>query len=189
MRACSLAGTISPPVRTAIEELRTATGRPVATTEVLSSYFTDADVRQLGDLIFPTAHPYFADITEPEEAAHWTEQQYQELRQLLAEDSRVAVFKEVGLPSAGADGLSEANQADYYVRLATGDALFFYFEAFDQPWKNNLPVDAPLGVFQSDRSPKLVARSVCGRQSTYLPAISRFLGTVYGGKLSQSVAC
>ena len=154
-------------VRTAIAELRLATGRPVATTEVLSSYFTDADVRQLGDWIFPNAHPYFANITDPEEAAKWTEQEYQQLREFLQDDDRVVAFKEVGLPSAGAPELSEANQASYYERSAKGDTLFFYFESFDQPWKNNLPVSRT-GAYSTvtalpSRSP---ARFVAGRPST-----------------------
>jgi hypothetical protein len=35
---------------------------------------------------------------------------------------------------------------------------FVYFEAFDQPWKTHLPIEPHWGIFNSDRSPKVLGK-------------------------------
>lgn len=158
-------------LKTAMDNLRATTGKPVATTEVLNSYYSDAQVRELGDWAFPNVHPYWNGVKDPQQAVVWTQQQFDDLNALYGESSKIVVFKEVGLPTAGDPELSEEGQAEYYKLLRSTDVKFFYFEAFDQPWKTSKPVEAYWGLFRSDRSPKPVVNYVCGKTSFYLPLL------------------
>ena len=38
--------------------------------------------------------------------------------------------------------------------MTSDKAMFSYFEAFDQPWKNTMPVEPYWGLFDKDRQPK-----------------------------------
>jgi exo-beta-1,3-glucanase (GH17 family) len=158
-------------LKNAMDNLRATTGKPVATAEVLNSYYSDAQVRELGDWIFPTVHPYWNGMKSPQQAVTWTQQQFADLNALYGESSKIVVFKEVGLPTAGDPELSEEGQAEYYKLLGSTDVKFFYFEAFDQPWKTGQPVEPHWGLFRSDRSPKPVVNYVCGRTALYLPLL------------------
>lgn len=158
-------------LRIAMDDLRATTGKPVATTEVLNSYYSDAQVRELGDWAFPNVHPYWNGVKDPQQAVVWTQQQFDDLNALYGESSKIVVFKEVGLPTAGDPELSEEGQAEYYKLLRRTDVKFFYFEAFDQPWKTSQPVEPYWGLFHSDRSPKPVVNYVCGKTSLYLPLL------------------
>ena len=160
-------------LKTAMDNLRAATGKPVATTEVLNSYYSDAQVRELGDWAFPNVHPYWNGMKSPQQAVMWTQQQFADLNALYEESPKIVVFKEVGLPTAGDPELSEEGQAEYYKLLRSTDVKFFYFEAFDQPWKTSQPVEPYWGLFHSDRSSKPVVNYVCGKTSLYLPLLSK----------------
>ena len=144
-----------------MDDIRAATQKPVATTEVLESYYSDANLRELGDWVFPTAHPYWNGAKAPQPAVTWTQQQFLALSGLYTGTNRLVVFKEVGLPTAGDPQVSEAGQAEYYRLLRKTNVKFFYFEAFDQPWKVSQPVEPYWGLFKSDRSPKPVVNNVC----------------------------
>lgn len=138
-----------------VQQLRDSTHKPVSTSEQIEKY-SDEQLLQLGDWIFPNAHPYFHDRLDPDAAVRWTQGEYQ---QLVARTNRFVIFKEVGLPTAGdPEGkLSETSQEQYYVELEKASIHFVYFEAFDAPWKNELPVEPHWGLFKSDRAPKLLA--------------------------------
>ena len=159
-------------LKTAVEDLKADTNKPVTTTEVSSLYFSDGALRNLGDWAFPTVHPYWNGIKEPVAAAAWTDRQFQELSQLYAGTDKPVAFKEVGLPTAGDPATGEAAQAEYYQILAKTNLPFFYFEAFDQPWKNERPVEPYWGIFRSDRTPKPVVLNACLRKTAYLPMLS-----------------
>ena len=139
----------------AVMELRRKTCLPVTTTEVLSLYYTGEELLRLGDWVFPNAHPYWQGITDPMEAVIWTQDTFDSLK-AKAGDLPV-VLKEVGLPTAGAPKLSEYQQAEYYARLRESRVDFVYFESFDQPWKAEEGVGPHWGLFQADRSPKVVS--------------------------------
>lgn len=143
-------------LKKAMDLLRTRTNKPVTTTEPSTTY-TD-EWKNLGDWIFPNVHPYWSGIKNPNNAARWTKQQYDDFS---AGTTRVIVLKEVGLPTAGEIGMSEENQNRYYNALDSmmnsDKVMFSYFEAFDQPWKNNLPVEPHWGLFDKDRQPKEAA--------------------------------
>jgi len=141
-----------------LESLREATKKPATTTEALSEY--DVNLLELGDWVFPNCHPYWQGITNPENAASWTLQQYDDLS---GKTSKIVVLKEVGLPSEGNIGLSEENQNNYYRLLEDlmedkSNVSFAYFEAFDQEWKNWAEVEPHWGLFDKDRNEKDVSQ-------------------------------
>jgi len=144
----------------AVNRLRQATGKPVTTTEEAGDY-DDPSLAKMGDWMFPNVHPYFAGHTDPVSGAAWTAAMYEELKPIAA--GRPLLFKEVGLPTAGALEISEEGQAEYYRLLQDTPVRFVYFEAFDQPSKNSLPIEPYWGLFRNDRSPKPVVAHVCGR--------------------------
>lgn len=141
-------------LQSAMNWLRTAAGRPVTTSEQVDDYLLDSSLLALGDWVFPNAHPYWHGYTEPTSAVEWTRQQYAVLTN--SAKGGFVFFKEVGLPSEGAAGLSEDAQAEYYRLLASTEVKFAYFEAFDQPWKTWASVEPHWGLFRSDRTPKKV---------------------------------
>jgi exo-beta-1,3-glucanase (GH17 family) len=163
----------------AMDALRRQTCRPVATTEVLQAYYPGSALLYLGDWIFPNAHPYWAGQTEPLWAVHWTSAQFERLRSLT---NKPLAFKEVGLPTAGAPALSEARQAEFFGLLQQAGVRFVYFEGYDAPWKNEMPVEPHWGVFNNDRSPKQAAGIVCGQRIT--PTLGP-LPTVAPGELVE----
>lgn len=114
---------------------------------------------QVGDWVCPNAHAYFQNITDPQLAVRWTVERYQEI---ASKTSKPVLFKEVGLPTAGNAKLSEQKQAEYYRLLQQTDVRFVYFEAYDQPWKDHLPIEPHWGLFRSssDRSPKPVIQYI-----------------------------
>lgn len=140
----------------AIESLRKSTGKAVTTTEEIDDY-GDEELLDIGDWIFPNAHPYFHGQLEPQAAIDWTIGSFQKL---IRRSKRFVMFKEVGLPTSGdPEGkLSETTQQQYYTGLAQTAVHFVYFEAFDQPWKTHLPIERHWGLFTSNRIPKLFAK-------------------------------
>jgi exo-beta-1,3-glucanase (GH17 family) len=116
----------------------------------------------LGDWIFPNVHPYFHGELDPAKAIHWTEKAYSGL---TSRTTKFVLFKEVGLPTKGElrENLSEDKQAEYYLGLAKTKVRFVYFEAFDLPWKDHLPVEPHWGIFHSDRSAKVLGRRLLDR--------------------------
>ena len=152
--------------------LRTATGKPVTTTEEIGRY--TGDLMKLGDWLFPNCHPYWHNITSPEEAAQWTHQQY---HAILGKSDRVVLLKEIGLPSGGQTELNENVQNTYYRRIedlmdSENKEAYIYFEAFDQPWKDYADVEPNWGLFKSDRSEKEVVKPQL--LFTYVPPYGSF---------------
>ena len=142
-----------------IQKLREATGKPVTTTEEVDDYY-DEELLQLGDWIFPNADSYFHHQVNPDSALRWTKGVYDDLKNRT---NRFVWLKEVGLPTAGDEKLSEESQKQYFVELAKTDVKFVYFEAFDQPWRTSLPIEAHWGIFNSDRTPKLLGLHLMGK--------------------------
>jgi len=143
-----------------MQSLRTRTGKPVTTAEQYGDY-SDERLLRLGDWMFPTVHPYFYHVREPLAAVKWTKAAYDDLKK---RSGRFVLLKEVGLPTAGDEEgkMSEAAQEKYYTELAKTDVKFVYFEGFDQPWKTHLPIEPHWGIFNADRTPKLLAARLLG---------------------------
>ena len=144
-----------------IQDLRETTGKPVTTAEQIEDY-DNPELLRLGDWVFPTVHPYFHRQLDPGNAVRWTANAYARLK---GKSDRFVLFKEVGLPTAGdpKENLTETNQDTYYAELAKTPVRFVYFEAFDLPWKNHLPVEPHWGLFRSDRSPKALGQRLIGK--------------------------
>ena len=143
----------------AITDLRTRTGKPVATAEDVDTYGYRPGLLSVGDWLFPIAHPYWHAIEEPQRAIQWEQDQYDAF---LEKTNRFVFFEEGGLPTAGANGLSESNQDLFYSGLAKTEVRFAYFEAFDQPSKINSSVEPHWGIFHSNLKPKLLGWDLMG---------------------------
>ncbi len=143
----------------AIASLRARTGKPVSTSEDIEMYYRWPQLLSVGDWLFPIAHPYWHFTKYAADAIQWEQDQYAALQ---ARTSHYILFKEVGLPTAGAAGLSEANQDAYYRGLAKTEVRFAYFEGFDQPSKSSAAVEPHWGIFNSDLTPKLLAWNMMG---------------------------
>lgn len=150
-------------LRSSMNALRQATGKPVATTEQLNDY-GDSALLNLGDWVFPNVHPFYQGLTDPQEAVQWTKQAYDDLRR---RSGRAVLLKEVGLPSGGDSRglLTATSQAEYYRQLNGTGVKFVYFESFDQSWKQGSMVEHFWGLFHSDRTPKQVTQYLCAAPS------------------------
>jgi len=145
-------------LKTSISGIKNSTGKPVTTSEEVDDYL-DQRLIDIGDWVFPNAHPYFHSRIKPKEAVEWTKGAFNSIKQRT---SKPVLFKEVGLPTQGDQSkkqdklLSEKGQDEYYQLLAKSEVKFVYFEAFDQPWKTHLPVEPHWGIFDQSRNPKLL---------------------------------
>jgi exo-beta-1,3-glucanase (GH17 family) len=156
-----------------IQKLREATGKPVTTTEEIDNYYDD-DLLQLGDWLFPNAHPYYHNQIKADAAVRWTKGVYNDLK---GRTDRFILLKEVGLPTAGDSHgkLSEESQKQYYIELARTDVNFVYFEAFDQPLRTSLPIESHWGIFNADRTPKLMGWQLLGKEPSPLDPLDTAL--------------
>jgi exo-beta-1,3-glucanase (GH17 family) len=140
----------------AIERVRRATGRPVTTRETLKAYADYPSLLRLGDWIFPTIHPWYAEQRGSQEACGWTIFAYHDLAE-RAPAGRPTVIAETGLPTEGAPSASEHYQRAFFLCVESRQVAFAHFEAFDQPWKRDDAVAPHWGLFRADGTPKLWA--------------------------------
>jgi exo-beta-1,3-glucanase (GH17 family) len=143
----------------AISDLRFSAGKPVTTSEEIDDYYVHTELLFVGDWFFPIAHPYWHSTKYPQEAVKWETTRYKDM---VENTDRFVFFKEVGLPTSGAYGLSETNHDLYYRELAKTNVRFVYFEGFDQPSKTNSSVEPFWGIFNSTRKPKLLGWNLMG---------------------------
>ena len=163
-------------------DLRATTGKPVATSEDVDTYYRRPELLKVGDWVFAIAHPYWHWTKNPLAAVPWEMDQYAALGQRT---DRFIFFKEVGLPSDGAKGLSEVNQDFYYRELARTDVRFAYFEGFDQPSKDYTSVEPHWGLFRADLSPKLAAWRLMGVRQFTTQSADPLLGRDRNGQVYQ----
>lgn len=149
-------------LKEAISLIKKATRKPATTTEQVSDYYND-EVLNTGDWVFPNIHPFLAEVKEPEKAAKWIEKHYQNIKKHCSKD-RVVIFKEAGYPTAGAHYANANNQKIFFAALEKTNVTFVYFEAFDQPWKKDPPVEPYWGLFTQKRKPKKFISSIAAQQ-------------------------
>jgi hypothetical protein len=113
----------------------------------------------VGDWLFPIAHPYWHSTKYSLDAVRWQTTRYNDM---VENTDRFVFFKEVGLPTSGAYGLSEENHDLYYRELAKTDVHFVYFEGFDQLSKTGSSVEPFWGIFDATRKPKLLGWNLMG---------------------------
>lgn len=139
-------------LKLAIGQMKSITNKPVTTTEHITDYSND-QVFDLGDWIFPNIHPFLFNVDDPEKGAQWIAKHCRILTR-HAKGCRVVLVKEAGFPTAGAPKASQRNQKVFFNALKKLDLHYVYFEAFDQPWKNSLAIEKHWGLFKSRRQPK-----------------------------------
>lgn len=143
-------------LRSAMDEMRRDTGKPVSTTEIIEAYFTKPEIAEWSDFLAVNAHPYFHAIRDPVAAADWTAKAFRNLAK--RHPTKPLMFKEVGLPTAG-EGLDEKKQFAYYDTLLKTNVKFVFFEAYDALFKSG-SVEQSWGLFRADRTPKPAAALV-----------------------------
>lgn len=150
-------------------QLRSATGRPVTTSEPIDRYLSGPHREWLiahSDWLFPIAHPYWAEQVDPHAAVDWLVAHHD---LLVADSGRAVVLKEAGVPTAGVPGYSEGAQLRFFALLEETRVSFVHFEAFDQPWKSmtrSHAAEAHWGLFASDGTPKEVVAWLKSRRIT-----------------------
>jgi exo-beta-1,3-glucanase (GH17 family) len=130
-----------PALEQEINTLRTATNRPVATTEPLNQYIADPSLLNVGDWVFPTIHPWYANISSIPDATQYVQTNCQALQSKTTKD---VLVKEAWWPTGGGDSnATESNQTEFFQQLAATDVKFIWGEAFDQYWKNEALANDP----------------------------------------------
>jgi exo-beta-1,3-glucanase (GH17 family) len=149
----------------AMGEIKLASGKPVSTTEPVDWLLSEPQLATCSSFITANAHPYFSHQKAPAQAVQWTVEAWNAVRSKYPD--KPLLFKEVGLPSAGHDGLSEEAQKEYYMALAKTPVVFSYFEAFDATprFKEGL-LEQSWGLWRSDRRPKAVVQALPWREET-----------------------
>ena len=152
-----------------VREVKAAIEQPVTVADNYEWWIRDgaplaAEVDFLGVHTYPAWEEKSID-----EAMSYTIKNIDGVRAALP-DKPIAIL-EAGWASVAmefGERASEANQARYYRELdawatATNTTVFF-FEAFDEPWKgdpnNPLGAEKHWGIFNVDRTPKLVATQI-----------------------------
>jgi exo-beta-1,3-glucanase (GH17 family) len=140
----------------AMTQLRRRTGKPVTTSERLERYLDGATADWLiehSDWIFPIAQPYWYGHRDPVGASRWVVTHYD---YLTATSAKRVILKEVGFPSAGDSCCDEQGQSELFERTSAAGIDFFFFEAFDQPFKAGHAVEGHWGLYRANGSAKRV---------------------------------
>ena len=75
---------------------------------------------------------------------------------LTATSGKRVILKEVGFPTAGDSCCDEQGQAELFERTSASGIDFFFFEAFDQPFKAGHAVEGHWGLYRANGSAKRV---------------------------------
>lgn len=141
-----------------IESLKESTGKPVFTSEPEHIYFQNPQLLEIGDIVFPNIHPWWANVPV-EQAANFTKTRYDLMK--LQTDTPI-VISETWWPAKNKG--EQLDQARYFEDLERKDIPFVQGEAFDQPWKKHhevpkggKPIGDKWGLFSKNGKPKQYA--------------------------------
>jgi exo-beta-1,3-glucanase (GH17 family) len=147
----------------AMSEIRAVARKPVSTTEPVDFTLSEPRIGACSDFITANAHPYFSNQKEPQAAVRWTQDAWDAVCARYA--GKPVLLKEVGLPTAGDEAVSEKAQEEYYTLLAKTAVKFAYFEAFDaSPRFKQGSIEDSWGLWHNDRSPKPVVHALPWRK-------------------------
>jgi exo-beta-1,3-glucanase (GH17 family) len=145
-----------------MDDLRRSSKLPVTTSEPIASYLGSPHRKWLlshSDWLFPIAHPFWHSLFHPKRAVDWITMYHD---YLTASTGKRVILKEAGMPTGPSTGLGEDTQLAFFHELESTEISFFYFEAFDQPWKGDTiemnAIEAHWGLYYADGRPKKVAR-------------------------------
>lgn len=138
-----------------INDLRTATGKPLGTCETGGHLLANPELLSIGDFTTTNIHPWWAGIRDVAAAVRHTANEYAALV-ARAPAGKPVFVRESWWPTGGGDpAATPANQLAYYRALAAEALPFAWGEAFDQPWKAEPPWG--LHTVAGQRKPVLVA--------------------------------
>jgi len=140
-------------LNSALEYIKTETKKPVTFSEQIDDYAND-NLINMGDLVCPNVHPFLHNVKNPKRATEWIKKWYNIIKRKAANLNKPVLFKEVGFPTKGEAACNQNNQKKFFTLLENSGVKFAYFEAFDQDWKNNLPVEPYWGLFDKNRKAK-----------------------------------
>lgn len=143
---------------------------PVGTSEIGS--LVDLPLLQVCDIVGANIHPFFAGVPV-EFATIWSLEFLNFQVQPYNEYNTKIVLSEIGWPSGGGtfgSSVASLSNLEYFANdfLCTFRDLpieYYYFEAFDEPWKEifwegNRRWETQWGVFQDDRLPKFALQNI-----------------------------
>ncbi|KAK6203491.1 glycoside hydrolase superfamily [Scheffersomyces amazonensis] len=143
---------------------------PVGTSEIGS--LLNKDLFEECDILGANIHPFFAG-NSVEGASNWTIEFLEYQMEPLNYKNKTIIITEVGWPTDGGNfHKSTANipnfkyfLSDYICKMKNVNYGWYYFEAFDEPWKEIFyegknKWETEWGLFKSDRSDKIDLRKV-----------------------------
>lgn len=137
------------------------TGRPVTTTEPVGSYLADPALATLGDWVFPSIHPWFADIRSPAEGVAFVRSEHRRLQRIAR--GRPVVAKEAWWPTASHPAATEEAQTAFFGALSETGLPFVWGEAYDQFSKVAEGPQGPhWGLHRSTGEPKRAVEALSG---------------------------
>jgi exo-beta-1,3-glucanase (GH17 family) len=170
-------------VCTYTQQVRESTGLPVTTAEPWHIWIDYPNLAACVDYLLVHIHPYW-ECQPIENAAAFVQEKYEQVSTQFPD--KAIVIGETGWPTAGtgrevycgpmpALSLEQQSQfaADFLEWAEQEGVDFYYFEAFDEPWKcegGRAEVECHWGVYGTDRAPKL-ARDLFLSPRLYLPMV------------------
>jgi exo-beta-1,3-glucanase (GH17 family) len=144
-----------------IYEVKASTNLPVATAETYSEWISNPDLANAVDILFVHIYPYWNGISI-DNAMDYILESWNEVKS--AYPNKIMVIGETGWPSEGQiiDNAipGEENQRKYFSDFLSlvkeNDIQYFYFEIFDEEWKNKFEGEtgSHWGMYYSDGSIK-----------------------------------
>ncbi len=131
-----------------------ANGIPVTTGEIYQNYIRHPALVEICDVIFVNIYPYWEGINVAY-AMYYVDLKIEELKNVVGD--KEIIISETGWPSDGNtidEAVPNLENARYYLInfvswAESKNIKYFYFEAFDEPWKANYegPQGAHWGIF------------------------------------------
>jgi exo-beta-1,3-glucanase (GH17 family) len=170
-------------VCTYTRQVRESTGLPVTTAEPWHIWIDHPNLVTCVDYLLIHIHPYW-ECQPIENAVAFVQEKYEQVSTLYPD--KEVMIGETGWPTAGtgreahcgpmpALSLEQQSQfaADFLDWAEQEGVSFYYFEAFDEPWKcegGRPEVECHWGIYNTDRTPK-VARDHFLLHRSYLPIV------------------
>ena len=170
-------------VCTYTQQVRESTGLPVTTAEPWHIWVAHSNLATCVDYLLIHIHPYW-ECQPIENTVAFVQQKFEQVSTQYPD--KAVVIGETGWPTAGTGreahcgpmpALSPEQQSQFaadFLEWAEQEGVdFYYFEAFDEPWKcegGRSEVECHWGIYGADRAPKL-ARDLFLLHRLYLPMV------------------
>ena len=132
-------------LKSALDEIALRTGKPVTTAEPWDTFLNHVDLAHDVDFICANAYGWWQGEHEPVDAASSTAELYDLVNDAVTEELEDAgqqpkpvIVRETGFPTSEHPDASVTKQQLYFAALRQKSVPFVHFEAYDQPWKQEL---------------------------------------------------